>query len=290
MLLMSLNAVFLILLSLDKSTTALSTKGSSTQFQTQDPINIVPSKVKTIFLAPLIVLENAFDNILVNNTGRSVRLIEDDPITANIITGGVLGFEIYVYGETIFYWANSSYGVAYTTVEDEIRAPLVACIMYYNKRYKSFNDALHYSNGIAKICFPINVGPIDNPLFVPFALSLKEIQQPKSSVKIKLLPAFIFYAITPPLSKYYAYHGSIQDDESGKTYYCTTTIIAPQLPYHFISKKQFHDTFLQLHGPNGKKLVNNPQPAPQGMSKVVQSYGILKIINFIKTPTRIGSQ
>ncbi|KAL6958115.1 Eukaryotic-type carbonic anhydrase, partial [Sarracenia purpurea var. burkii] len=243
------------------------------QIQTPEPINIVAAKVKNIITSPLTIFENGQESVRLNNTGFSVELIENEPLSANIITGGVLGLKKYVFGKTIFYWADSLDSKAFTTVDGK----------------GSFENALNYRDGLAKICFPIHVGKLKNPLFDEFALYLKRIRKPNSSVTLKLDPAFLFYALTPLTAKYYAYPGSYTIESTGKTFYCTTTIVTPAYPYHFISTEQFKETFLSLLGQNGKPLVNNPQQVPRGRRPVMRSRGIIKIPNFIKVPTKIES-
>lgn len=41
-----------------------------------------------------------------------------------------------------------------------------------------------------------------------------------------------------PDETYYAYPGSFPDEDTGKTHYCTTTIVLPLIKTNFVSKEQ----------------------------------------------------
>ncbi|XP_065211062.1 uncharacterized protein LOC135839113 [Planococcus citri] len=248
--------------------------------KTPEPINVELSQAKNVTTFPLLIFGGLTERATLNNTGHSVEVTLAEPLTSTVLTGGLLYKEIYIYRKCRFYWTSSTDGVAGSTVNGKHGTPLEISLLYYNVKYGSFHNALNFRDGLAEILVRVNVfpGPIPNPLFIPFEQYMKKVRKPGNSVELLIAIAFIWYALVPPNAPYTAYPGSYVDESTGKMYYCTTTLVVPAYPFHYISKKQFDDTYGSLLGFDGKPLTNKRKQYPRGRRPLVQTAGALAIL------------
>ncbi|XP_065223805.1 carbonic anhydrase 7-like [Planococcus citri] len=258
--------------------------------ETPEPINIISSKAKPIVTTPLVILSGLFDRVHLRNTGHSVEINLDQPITSSIATGGVLYNNIYVLNSFKFHWTDDLNGISGTTCDGKDGTPLEVSIWYCSKKCGSFSNCLNDRDGLFELRIRINVrGSVPNPLFSPLQQYLKQIRKANTvSEDFPIALAFLWFDIFPPWNQYYAYPGSYFKESNGRHYYCSTTVVPPLFPFHFISKEQFKDTFGKFQRLNGTRLTDaNPQ-ALQGRRPVVVTRGVLNIptigIPFAPTP------
>ncbi|XP_065213355.1 carbonic anhydrase 3-like [Planococcus citri] len=246
--------------------------------KTPEPMNIETSQAKKIFTFPLTFIGNhGHQKAVLVNTGHSVEVFLKEPKTAEIVIGGVLGFNLYVYSKTRFYWTNETNGEAYSTVNGKNGSPLEASVVYYNLKYGTYREALKYRDGLFEVLFRIRIGSKSSRKFEKFGQALRKVRQPTQVATIELTDSFLWFEESLTNVAYFAYPGAETNETSHTVYYCTTTVLVEQNTIPSISKKQFKETFLRLIGDNGNPLINQRPQVPQDNRPVVESFGILLI-------------
>ncbi|XP_065223894.1 carbonic anhydrase 7-like [Planococcus citri] len=245
---------------------------------TSDPININTSKVKKVTTpSPFTIHGVFFDIVKVINDGESVRLIS--PASHSYVTGGVLGDEDeYQFYDKHFLWASDTNEVAGTTVDGQ-GCPLNDRALFFNKKYKTYKDALGKPDGVVVVVFQINACPdgVTNYLYIPFAYALKKVQNAVSYTFSLLGFAIGWFALIIPYdTTYYAYPGSYVD-ETGKQYNNIPVIVINHLPDMCMSKKQYANTFGSFKDSAGHPLTKVSPQFPVKGRPILQLQGIKNI-------------
>ncbi|XP_065222366.1 uncharacterized protein LOC135846932 isoform X1 [Planococcus citri] len=217
-----------------------------------------------------------FDEVFVlKHTGRSLDLDLITPKTVGALTGGLLGENIYRFHKCRWYWQD---GLSSGNCNNG--SVLESRLYYFNIKYGSFKNALHYPNGVIDVFIPIETnGHIYNPLYWEFEKQMGEkIKKPDDQALINGGVTYLWYEHFTYKDVYSLYSGSSHfDEESGKTYFNTITIELPlNRLVNFVSHEQFKHTFGSLVNCSGKPL-SNPVPDIQHSSRVKKEKGICVI-------------
>ncbi|KAJ9583188.1 hypothetical protein L9F63_022459 [Diploptera punctata] len=221
--------------------------------QAQSPIDISNYVEKTCSAITYKLNYNNETTARFENAGHTVKVIMDGPDDEKpIISGGPLTGE-YIMQEVHFHWGkNDSEGSEHTINGN--RYPLEAHAVHYNTKYKNFQVASNYTDGLSVIGIVFDILPYRNSDFTeyenimidPLTSRLKDI--PTNTSKLEDTAEELLKWFSPFVAKdhYFTYKGSLTTSPYSEV--VTWIVYNAVIP---LSEHQV-EVFRKLKNPDGK--------------------------------------
>ncbi|XP_018342531.1 PREDICTED: carbonic anhydrase 1-like [Trachymyrmex septentrionalis] len=175
----------------------------------QSPINIDEHNVTNVSLPSLrlIGIDNPHQSY-VTNTGHTVTLKTNES-KAVMLSGGPLK-DTYVFEQLHFHWGENDFEGSEDLINNH-SFPMEMHAVFYKEDYKSFKEALNYSDGLAILAYLYEVSPQPNPTYEPIVKVLPDIEK-KDMGKVLQEPLLLESIFVPDIAKmqdYFTYSGSL---------------------------------------------------------------------------------
>ncbi|XP_018318012.1 carbonic anhydrase 2 [Mycetomoellerius zeteki] len=175
----------------------------------QSPINIDEHNVTNVSLSPLrlIGIDNPHQSY-VTNTGHTATLRTNES-KAVMLSGGPLE-NIYVFEQLHFHWGENDHEGSEDLINNH-SFPMEMHAVFYKEDYKSFNEALKHSDGLAILAYLYEVSPQPNPTYEPIVKVLPDIET-MGKGKVLQEPLLLENVLVPDIAKiqdYFTYPGSL---------------------------------------------------------------------------------
>ncbi|KYM99677.1 Carbonic anhydrase 1 [Cyphomyrmex costatus] len=229
----------------------------------QSPINIEEHNVKNVSLSPLrlIGIDNPYQSY-VTNTGHTVMLKTNESKAATL-SGGPLQ-DNYVFEQLHFHWGENDYEGSEDLVNNH-SFPMEMHAVFYKEDYKSFNEALNHSDGLAILAYLYEVSPQPNPAYEPIVRVLRDIEVmgKRKALQEPLLLESLFVPDIAKMQDYFTYFGSLTTPPCLEVARWIDFKDRQQLSHEQLA------AFRDLQTPEGDKLTHNFRPVQPLEDRVV---------------------
>ncbi|XP_072757678.1 carbonic anhydrase 13 [Anoplolepis gracilipes] len=230
----------------------------------QSPINIEEHNVKNVSLSPLklIGIDDPCLSFVTNN-GHTVML-KINASKAPMLSGGPLGNNVYVFEQLHFHWGENDYEGSEDLINNH-SFPMEMHAVFYKEDYKSMNEALKHSDGLAILAYLYEVSPNPNPMYEPIVEVLPDIEMVgnEKALPEPLLLRGLFAPDITSMQDYFTYNGSLTTPP------CLEVAIWIDFKDHQRLSHQQLAAFRDLRTTEGNKLTHNFRPVQPLEDRIV---------------------
>lgn len=230
----------------------------------QSPINIDEHNVKNVSLPPLQLfdIDNPFPSFVTNN-GHTVML-KINVSKVPTLTGGPVGNNFYVFEQLHFHWGENDYEGSEDLINNH-SFPMEMHAVFYKKDYKSMDEALKHSDGLAILAYLYEVSPNPNPIYEPIVEILPDIETVGNEKELRqpLLLGRLFAPDIINMQDYFTYNGSLTTPP------CLEVAIWIDFKDHQRLSHEQLAAFRDLRTQEGNKMTHNFRPVQPLEDRIV---------------------
>ncbi|XP_011260769.1 carbonic anhydrase 2 [Camponotus floridanus] len=230
----------------------------------QSPINIEEHNVKNVSLPPLklIGIDDPYQSFVTNN-GHTVMLkINESKVI--MLSGGPLGNKVYVFEQLHFHWGQNDFEGSEDLINNH-SFPMEMHAVFYKEDYKSMNEALNHSDGLAILAYLYEVSPNPNVMYEPIVEVLPDIETVGSEKVLRepLMLRKLFISDITTMQDYFTYNGSLTTPP------CLEVAIWIDFKDHLRLSHEQIAAFRNLRSTEGDKLTHNFRPVQSLEDRIV---------------------
>ncbi|XP_065223828.1 uncharacterized protein LOC135847993 [Planococcus citri] len=253
-------------------------------YDTLSPTNVETKRAKHILTKFPLVIQNALlSPFIVQNSGYYLEVIGNPEVpNTGAAYGGVLCNETFLFYRVRFYVNPDPKGRSFHTVDGK-GTPITASLIYFNKKYGTYEEAREHRGGLVVADFPFGFTKYPNPLFFLVRLVLKYIvRKAGTQIPIPGLLIYAFFDRLPFLFSYNAMLGSYKDlDESGTVTQYQGVINILSRTIFPISEAQFLDSFAIMENSKGGTLNSTQALNPFNNRELLKVPGIVQSLTLL---------